>query len=281
MNVRMSVWKKLSILAMIIGWLMLLFGVTVMIFSSAMIGITLMILGTSGGLSGLLFILFHNLRLHTDILERQTFSLHSAIALHGGEGSNRPVFLRHAAAPDFIELLAEIIRRRSITRVLELGCGTTSIYLTSWLPSAEKGGEIVCLEENLAWAQLLQSEIGILTRKDRPLVTVIHAPLVPVPGFHTFYDLTVADFNGKPPFEMLIVDGPSVAESRKGAFPLLRGFLSPSSVVVLDDGDHPSTHENVSTWLSQAPSWKSYYYPTVKGTWILWDTSYEWKLPLP
>jgi hypothetical protein len=150
------------------------------------------------------------------------------------------------------------------------------------LPPAQKGGQLVCLEDSAAWAQLVQSEVDALPVNHQAVVTIIHAPLIPhgETGL-PFYDLVSSGLERFNPFELLVVDGPWDVQLRRTAMPYLRHLLLPSAVIVLDDGDDPVVRETVSTWLAMEPSWDAKYYTTVKGTWVMWDRQCPWKLPLP
>ncbi|MBI5648834.1 MAG: class I SAM-dependent methyltransferase [Chloroflexi bacterium] len=233
-------------------------------------------------------VLFRNLRLHLDIIERQLTALQSSIVL-SRVPLNRPAsFLRHAAAPDFIEIISEIIRRRSISKVLELGCGTSSLYITSILKQT-KNASLLCLEDNLAWVRLVQSELDSLLKEDdegnsanATSANVLHLPLVAMhPGQLPFYDIGAVDIDKYGPFDLLVVDGPSEVRLREQVFPLLKGLLVPSAIVILDDGDLSEIRKAVTNWLEQEKTWQARYYRTIKGTWIMWNSEMNPSLLLP
>ncbi len=234
-------------------------------------GTVLVAIGAIGVLATVILLLFFNLRTHLDLVERQILALHSAVALTQVQLPRPAFFLRHAVAPDFIELVAEIMRRRGSRRILELGCGTSSLYFSSLLPCEAEGGVLVCLENSVEWAQLLQQEIEHISQP-RPKVRVVHAPLMTLPETGSeFYDLKQAALASDSPFDLLIVDGPSDMRLRKAAFDLLPGFLTPTAVIMLDDGRDPAIQSAVRTWLKLSAGWSARFYDTVKGTWILWN----------
>jgi len=193
-------------------------------------------------LSGLLLYLFGNLRTHIDILERQCNALHSAIALSKIPLKKPAFFLRHSVSPDFVELMAEIIRRRNVRNVLELGCGTSSIYIASLLSDKDLKGQLICLEDNKDWADFIQlqidKEVNTLDSK-QCMAKVIHVPIIYYKNIDTnFYDINMIAFNDSSIYELLVVDGPADVKMRKAALPLLRKLLSDNALVIVDDGDH-------------------------------------------
>jgi hypothetical protein len=261
--------KQLAILALGVGALLLLTGI-ITVALLPIPGVAVLMLGAMAVQIGLGVLLFHNLRAHIDIVDRQVRAVWSAVSLSRVE-LNRPVFFhRHAAAPDFIEIVAEVIRRQKVSRVLELGSGTTSLYMAMLLPSSRQGGRLVCLEDSVEWVKLIQSEIAILPPECRAWAEVIHAPLVSKrAGELPFYALESAGLERYAPFDLLIVDGPWDVRLRQAAWPRLKHLLSPSATLILDDGDQPVVGQTVQGWLAQEPTWQKSYYPTVKGTWVI------------
>ena len=96
-----------------------------------------------------------------------------------------------------------------------------------------------------------------------------------------YYDLEKADLDTEGPFDLLIVDGPGDVTNRWAAWELLKKYLSPSVIIILDDGDTDVIRHTVQSWLNDNNSLSARYYPTVKGTWMLWDKENNKGLPLP
>jgi hypothetical protein len=242
-------------------------------------------LGVLGGclfLSGLNLMLFRNLRMHIDIDHRQISAVQSAIALSRVNMPNPVFFINHAVSPDFVEIVAEVIRRMSVCNVLELGSGTSSTYIVALLSQIRGSGTLISLEENQDWATLVQSELDTMVKADSVTAQVCFAPLIPKNNeFLPFYDVESVNIEALGPFDLMIVDGPGDVCLRRAAFSILGTFLSPSGIIILDDGDQEEIQESISSWVKQNPSWTAKYYATVKGTWVLWDKSKILTLPLP
>jgi hypothetical protein len=237
--------------------------------------------GVTVVLGSLNLALFGNLRLHLDQTHKQILSIQSAIALSRVQ-LDRPVFfLRHAVAPDFIELTAELVRRSNASRVLEMGSGASSLYLAALLPSAENGGRLVCLENDRGWAGKMASELTNVGSHNRASAQVIYAPLVTDGGSKSpYYDIG-DHLESDPPFQLAIVDGPGDVTLRDGVFRCLMPYLSEEAVLLFDDGDHPAIKSMVGKWVKDNPAWSARYYSTVKGTWIVYNSSVQPLLPLP
>lgn len=206
-----------------------------------------------------------NLRMHMDIVERQTSALHSALALTRVPLRAPVFFMGHAAVPDLIEVVAEVMRRRRIRRILELGSGTSTHYLAALLPS---DGCLVSVEQDPDWADMMRAEVSAYGGH----VQVIHAPIT-VQGERRFYDTAALAGHGY--FDLLLVDGPGNALMRHDALPMLAGkWVNEQTVIVMDDGDFPFIRRTVDSWRREF-GLNSVYYQTVRGTWVLWRG--QWK----
>ncbi len=277
--------RFVSVATSVVACVVLILGGVLQITQQlAYLSIFLTLVGGIGILMGFSLYLFQNTRTHVDRIERQLLAVEAAITLSKMlEG--RPVFFgRHAVAPDFVQLVAEIIRRRNVVAALELGSGTTTHYLAALLPPAQNGGYLLSVEESPAWTRLVGAEIDASKTDQRAKVELLCAPLVHEAGMNlSFYDLETIkakpDWQGR--FDLLVVDGPSDVRSRRIAYSMLKPLLSDAAVIVLDDGDHPYVRETVRVWLSREPFFRCKYYQTVKGTWVIYHADNCDGLPLP
>jgi predicted O-methyltransferase YrrM len=150
-------------------------------------------------------------------------------------------------ATNLLDLL-HLVRRRRPRLVLELGSGTSTV----WLGYAVEqwGGRLISIDHKEEYAEQTRSWVsahgldGVVAVRDAPLraVTV---------GTETFqwYDPTVfADLDG---IDLLLVDGPPGATGPQARFPavhLLLDRLSPVATVVLDDAERADEVETVRRW---------------------------------
>ncbi len=282
-----------SYVATIVGLALFVLGTTlnIVVAKQQLFTLPLIIAGSIGIIFGLGVRFFFNIRLHIGNIERQLKSVQSAVTVSKIRTIQPVFFGRHAVEADFIELVAEIIRRGSVSSVLELGSGTTTHYIATLIPCAKDGGVLLSLEENSAWAQLVKSEIDI-QGIDKPhdlkaLVNIVHAPLVPYRDSNLlFYDLrSVSNWHcGKTGnFDLIVIDGPGDVCYRRPAFDALRAVISDSTVMILDDGNHPHIRETVQLWLKKEPSLSARYYDTVKGSWVIFqpEGNLEMSVPFP
>jgi hypothetical protein len=97
-----------------------------------------------------------------------------------------------------------------------------------------------------------------------------------------FYKLDATKLRGEGLFDLLIVDGPGDLNLRWPALSLLRKHLSPSATIILDDGDTEIIRCTVDKWKNQDQNLQTRYYPTIKGTWILFYKEQDSdELPFP
>jgi hypothetical protein len=260
--------KSIATMSIVTGAFMTVMGLTF-----GKLALSIAVLGVGLFLSGCQIILFGIIRTHLDAIRRQIVCLQSAISLLRVPLKPPVSFSQHAAYPDLIEIIAEIMRRRPIHYVVELGCGISSRYIVSLLVQLDREGELICLEDNPAWLNLVQSELDSQLDSVKTVqAKIIHAPLVLNRNKHNelpFYDLDKIKSGVRPGIDLLIIDGPWDVKARELAFVYLREFLSETAVIVLDDGDSPVISSVVSKWCAGSNLWHQIYYPTVKGTYII------------
>lgn len=150
---------------------------------------------------------------------------------------------------DLLELLFVVDRERP-GRVLELGSGTSSIWLGYAL--AKHAGRLVSVDHDREYAERTRAHLrrhGL----DR-VVEVREAPLRPVTvDAEAFEWYEVDAFVDLSDVDMLVVDGPPGAvgpRARYPALPVLHGRLSAHATVVLDDVDRPDEQDILGQWLA-------------------------------
>lgn len=244
-------------------------------------GLALLLLGGFGGLATLNVVLFTNLRKHMDIQHRAILSTQAAVSLSRVKIDYPTFFINHAVAPDFLQILAEILRRNSVSNVLELGSGTSSLYIAALLQQYGGEGNVISLEDSQEWAVLVQREldaIGIPNVHSK----VIHAPLILQRGTSSsFYDFPESTVSEITPIDLIVVDGPGDTRLRIGIFSAMERLLAPSTIFIFDDGDSPHIQQGVQDWIHANPAWTARKYSTVKGTWVVWNQEHSIPLPLP
>ncbi|MGZ5340368.1 MAG: class I SAM-dependent methyltransferase [Solirubrobacterales bacterium] len=163
----------------------------------------------------------------------------------------------HRAAIE--RVVAEITARRS-PRVLELGAGASTVLLARAVRDA--GGRMASVEHDPRWAGTVESLLEDAGLADT--ATVTHAPLAPLPddlelpqvdGFEApedWYRWDAALEAAGEEVDVLIVDGPPAGERpqvlvRAPALGL-RGLLSSTAAVVIDDSSRPAERQTVGLW---------------------------------
>lgn len=177
-------------------------------------------------------------------LEWMSRALAPASSLHGREiifqnivhraldrlGIDEPFYpLRSAAGYSYLYLLIRIVEELPVRRILELGCGQSTVLLDRL--SAHRTLECVSLEHDPEWL----AHIGARVRS-----RLLHAPLLDrtVLGHPTrAYDSSIlAD---EPAFDVLLVDGPrgSRRRSRWGCLELIEAHLGENFLIIFDDAE--------------------------------------------
>lgn len=151
----------------------------------------------------------------------------------------------NAANYGLLYLIVRVVLELPVTRVLELGCGQSSLLLDDLAqvakdrqPSREL--QITSVEQDASWAATTGSRVRHPVR---------HAPLAPTQALGRpirFYEPDALAGLGK--FDFVIVDGPtafgpSETYNRTGALELLRRHLDGQFVVVFDDAERQGETE--------------------------------------
>ena len=153
-----------------------------------------------------------------------------------------------AAGPDLLSLLVHLVTVHRPPVVVELGSGTSSV----WLGYAVEryGGRVISLDHDEAFATA--SRRAVENHRLGATVEVRHAPLVPVTVGDwdgRYYHLAALD--GVPRIDLLVVDGPPgdlQPCSREPAVPLLRDRFAAAALVVLDDAGRQDEAELMARW---------------------------------
>jgi predicted O-methyltransferase YrrM len=142
--------------------------------------------------------------------------------------------------------------------IVECGGGISTIYIAKTLQLLGRG-ELITIEESSQWSEVLSRQLKNAGLES--IVTIVTGPLTPNSkswdGNSPWYDIE----SSRQCFEadkidLLLVDGPSAWKkeenhSRYTALPYFKEFLSPSSVVILDDVNRVGEQDIVKRWTSE------------------------------
>ncbi|TWG25407.1 O-methyltransferase [Actinoplanes teichomyceticus] len=150
---------------------------------------------------------------------------------------------------DLLELLF-LVRSRRPGLVLELGSGTSTIWLGYVLERV--GGRLVSLDHDPEYAG--RTRAALRAHGLTAVAEVRDAPLTPVEaGDRTcsWYDpAALADLHG---IDFLLVDGPPAAvgpDSRYPALPVVEPRLADRATIVLDDANRADERAAIAAWLA-------------------------------
>jgi hypothetical protein len=164
-----------------------------------------------------------------------------------------------AMRPAAIATVVNAILLDGLTRVVELGAGTSTIYAGRALK--ETDGELVSIEQDARWAAAVRA---LVVREGLDeVVRVVHAPIGrcpalghpdwPIDAPDSWYDRGLVAGAVPSEIELLVVDGPIAGATpsrlvRLPAVPALEHQLVPPFTIVLDDADRPAEAEVARLW---------------------------------
>ena len=161
---------------------------------------------------------------------------------------------RWALDPTAVLALLDLVERGWPERVLELGSGTSSVWLGYALERLGSG-HLVSIDHDERYAEVTREYVHRHGLDE--IVEVRIAPLTDagLPGHEAlWYEDSV--FGDVSDIDLLIVDGPPKATGRISRYPALPKLvpqLSGSAAVAIDDADRPDEKEIVQRWREEFP----------------------------
>jgi predicted O-methyltransferase YrrM len=154
-------------------------------------------------------------------------------------------------ARSILELL-ELVKGRSPETVVELGGGTSTI----WLGYALEGttSTIISVDHDPDYADITRWNVERHGLSEKVEVRV--APLQPWAGPESSAWYARGAFDGIESIDLLLIDGPpegTAPEARYPALPALFEKLSRGAIVILDDADRAAEKKTVDRWLEEHP----------------------------
>lgn len=152
--------------------------------------------------------------------------------------------------------LIALVEERKPQRILELGSGTSTIWLGYLCRS--QGGAVVTVDHLEEYLQ--KTRIAIDRHQLDDIIDSRLAPLEPVEISDRTYDwyalASLADLSN---VDMVVIDGPPAStgpQARYPALPKLIELLSPNVTVVLDDAHRSDEAKIVEAWLDGFPEFR-------------------------
>jgi len=153
---------------------------------------------------------------------------------------------------DLLDLM-HLVRLRRPRLVVELGSGTSSVWLGYALQ--KYGGRLVSLDHDPGYAR--QTRALVTAHGLDEVVEVREAPLRELAAngkTYQWYDVQALD--DLTDIDLLLVDGPPAAtgpDARYPALPVLAEKLAGTATVILDDTNRQDEREAVQSWIREVP----------------------------
>ena len=150
--------------------------------------------------------------------------------------------VRSAATYSYLYLLIRICTTLPVRRVLELGCGQSTLLLDDL--SRDRQLHVTSLEHDPRWASMIGEQCERLALAEAPLVR----REVSGRAAETY------DFDsGAERFDLLLVDGPkgSKRHSRRGALPFIEDALAEEFIIVFDDAERRGELDTIAETLQR------------------------------
>lgn len=178
-------------------------------------------------------------------------ALISLVQEFGTPGQALPSFSGWALSPVVLRSICDFLKQREKTRILELGSGSSSIFLTE---NCDTLGidRLVSLDQHCGYLSQTGRQIMEAPEAMRLKTTLTFAPLIPVEVYGellTCYD--VASLTDDDKFDLLVIDGPSGAnnpDARRATLPVFRKYLTDEATIILDDAERAGERRALDWW---------------------------------
>lgn len=221
----------------------------------------------------------HTLRNRIEQIRRDIGDIHGLVRL-GPYTQDLPLPIGGgwALTGDSAALLAREVLVRKPETILELGSGVSTLILGQILKRSGKG-RLLSVDHDPIWANQTRRYVEFLGLQD--VVSVVDAPLANIAignQIVNWYCLPAGSLDKLGAIDLLLVDGPPQGkdisvQARYPAMPLLYEYLSPQTVVFVDDANREAESRMVEKWKAEYPVWHSQWFNTVDGVCILTRTS--------
>lgn len=182
---------------------------------------------------------------------RQVESLLQLLARVDTSARRFPASGGFAMNPDGLLLLSDLVRRRKPKKILEIGSGTSTVWMATF--AASVNAQLISVDHLEEYRKItLRSlrDFGLEAQVDLRLAELAEVEI----GGETTKWYNADRFADLYDIDMVIVDGPPESTGpnpRFPAFPLLRDKLSPGALIVVDDLHREQETQMVEKWLEQ------------------------------
>lgn len=159
-----------------------------------------------------------------------------------------------ALSPTGLLALVDVVERYKVRRIVELGSGTSTLWLALALQAAG-AGTVISIDHESRFAEATSA---LLDRHGlSEWAEVRHAPLVDTStrqGIFSWYDVDPASIG--PGIDLLVVDGPPNTVGRLARYPalsVLASSLSRPALILADDTERADEREMLALWRSEYP----------------------------
>lgn len=156
-----------------------------------------------------------------------------------------------AMTPDSLLLLSDLIRERKPRVIVELGSGSSTVWLGNF--ARDVGAELHSFEHLEEFRNATSRDLGRFKLEDTVSLNLAELTDIEIDG-ETRKWYNPQAFEGLGEIDMLIVDGPPKStgpEPRLPAFTMLRERLAPGALIVVDDLQREAETTMVRTWMQQ------------------------------
>jgi predicted O-methyltransferase YrrM len=140
--------------------------------------------------------------------------------------------------------LSAVVRHAALAKgpILECGSGLSTVLLS--IATRDTGTEVWSLEHHAQWADRVRKAL----REER--ATRTHVEYAPLKNYGAF-DWYQPDFSRLPrQFSLVLCDGPpgDTHGGRSGLVPVMRQYLAPGSVILIDDAERDAERSMAEQW---------------------------------
>jgi len=157
-------------------------------------------------------------------------------------------------------MIAETVAKAEPRLLLELGSGSSTVFLAHLCKTIGRNGRVISIEESPKFAERTRSLLRLHKLLDQ--VSIIVAPIIPtqIDRWNGYcYDISQANLASVMTGEeadLVLIDGPMSAwtnrgDCRYGTLPLIRRWLANRAIVIIDDAHRRRERRIIKRWTAE------------------------------
>ena len=173
--------------------------------------------------------------------------------------------------PVNLQCLINTLDEKQPKRILEIGCGISTIVISAWLKENSQGTRFVSIDDSKLCVERTRRELYKLQLHSDAEIIVVPITTIECLGEQAHWYDPETIKSSIETIDLLLVDAPPAMYplARLPAVPVLYECLSDSAVIILDDGNRLGERQAVARWLQTYEDLEAELFSSSSGLWLI------------